>query len=220
MQAAGPSKVVNPLDRGRRQGYGLAASAAVGVPPGAPSAPEVNTTPTDTTALASWTSGDGAEHDVLQWAVAGTSFAAPGEIDPAVSTQEITGLTAHTSYDLRAKSVNAYGESAWATSLALLTTEGPPVWNAGAAIISDGDINIPGEGDTLTADGSDCEYESSLSYQWQIDTGTGWADIGGATASTHGLGGVSSGQKWRCVITGTNSYGSADSTSNETGAAP
>lgn len=195
-------------------------SGASGSPPGEPTSPEVNTTPADNEALVDWTSGTGADHDVLQWAVAGTSFANPNLVEPAVATQTISGLTAHTSYDLRVKSVNAFGESAWATSLAAFTTQGPPLWNAGAAITSDGNINLPGEGDTLTADGSGCQHETSLTYQWQIDTGDGWANVDGATSETLALSGVSSGSKWRCNITGENSYGSAQSISNETGEVP
>lgn len=56
----------------------------------------------------------------------------------------------------------------------------------------------------------------TYTYQWQRDTGGGYANIGGETANTFLLTATDVGATIRCVVTGTNSQGSASANSNAT----
>lgn len=93
-----------------------------------------------------------------------------------------------------------------------------PSWPTGAVITSDGNLEAPSTADTLTADGTACVGNPApdLTFQWQFDNMGVWQNQPGETAATLALGALG-GLALRCVITGTNSEGSADSNSNASG---
>lgn len=66
-------------------------------------------------------------------------------------------------------------------------------------------------GHVLTLVNGTWAYAATFTYQWQRsnDGSTGWANIGGATSTTHTLAGGDEGKFVRCVVTATNVSGSA-----------
>ena len=74
------------------------------------------------------------------------------------------------------------------------------------------------EGQTLTAaSGSWSPSATSATYQWQRDTGSGFADISGATATTYTLVAADVGASIRVHVVATNASGSATGDANARG---
>lgn len=73
-------------------------------------------------------------------------------------------------------------------------------------------------GSTLTCgNGTWTNSPTSYAYQWEADTGAGYADLTGETASTLDTTGMASGDLVRCKVVASNAYGaSAPATSNAT----
>lgn len=89
-----------------------------------------------------------------------------------------------------------------------------PVNSIAPAVSGDAEV-----GATLTTDdGTWTGYPPPVfTYQWQRDTGGGFSDIVGETASTYELGSGDAGADVRCRVTATNSQGAATASSNEIG---
>lgn len=65
------------------------------------------------------------------------------------------------------------------------------------------DVGVWGGADTIT-----------FSYQWQLDSGSGFANITDATSSSYTIQAGDEGSDLRCVVTGTNGDGSDSANSN------
>ncbi|MES1193990.1 MAG: hypothetical protein ABUM26_06660, partial [Solirubrobacterales bacterium] len=90
---------------------------------------------------------------------------------------------------------------------------GPPVVFALPTV-----AGSPVEGRVLTAaSGSWSPSATSVAYQWQRDTGSGFADISGATGTTYILLGSDIDASFRVHVVATNAYGSAQADSAAVG---
>jgi hypothetical protein len=92
-------------------------------------------------------------------------------------------------------------------------TTGPPMSLAVPAV-----AGRPVEGQTLTASsGSWNPSATSVAYQWQRDSGSGFVDITGATSTTYTLVGGDIGASFRVHVVATNAAGSAPADSSAVG---
>lgn len=84
------------------------------------------------------------------------------------------------------------------------------------APVATGDLDI---GDTVSVtDGTWTGNPTpTLTYQWQVSDGEGWADIEGETESSLELIADFVDEDVRCVVTGTNAVGTDSATSNPVG---
>lgn len=116
--------------------------------------------------------------------------------------------------------------------LTLTSTDGPRVFTKPLSITltnvneaPTGAVALAGtaiENGVLTADTStlgDPDGLGTLSYQWQRDTGSGFADIGGATAASYQLGVADVAAQVRVVVSYTDAGGTAESVTS-TASAP
>jgi hypothetical protein len=101
-----------------------------------------------------------------------------------------------------------------ASSAATATVTAVAPTNTAAPAVS----GPPSSGSTLTASAGTWTGAPSYAYQWQRNTGSGWADIAGATSSTYVLAGADVGATVRVQVTATNSAGSATAASAATAA--
>ena len=109
---------------------------------------------------------------------------------------------------------NSHG-SASATSSQTAAVAGLPPANTASPSIS----GTATQGQALSAsNGSWSNSPTSYAYQWRRcdSSGSGCADISGATASSYTLAGADVGSTIRVVVTASNSYGSASATSAQT----
>jgi hypothetical protein len=104
---------------------------------------------------------------------------------------------------------NASGAGPAATSLAAMPiAPGDPVYSSGASI-----SGTTAVGSTLTAATGTWSGSPSYTYQWRRND----VSIGGATSSTYLLGALDEGEFIDVVITGTNAFGSASTTTADVG---
>jgi len=94
----------------------------------------------------------------------------------------------------------------------------PPTFDSTPAILSDGDVTQPITGDIFTASVSvSGTTPITTTYQWQKDTGGGFANIVGATSSTYTVPSGQTGNKYRVVVGISNIVGNDSANSNESG---
>jgi hypothetical protein len=154
------------------------------------------------------------------WNPAGTSYAFQWQRDAGSGFADIAGATA-TSYtpvtaDIGAPlrvtvtATNAFGAATATTTATAAVAADPPV-----------NVTVPVIGGTtkrtftLTASaGSWTPTGNTYTYRWQRDTGSGFADISGATAGSYPLVTADVGARVRVTVTATNPDGSASASSS------
>ena len=119
----------------------------------------------------------------------------------------VTGLTAGTAYTFTVTATNSVGTSAASGASNSITTSSVPV-NTVAPVVS----GTATEEQTLTATTGTWTGTPTYAYRWQ----RAGVDISGATSSTYRLVSADVGSAIRCVVTATNSAGSASANSNAT----
>jgi hypothetical protein len=156
------------------------------------------------------------------WTPAGTTYAYQWQSDAGSGFADIAGATT-SSYTpggtdignpLRVvvTATNLFG-TATATSAATAAVAADPPVNIGTPSIA----GTAKKTFTLTASaGSWTPAGATFTYQWQRDTGSGFANISGATAPTYTLVAADVGYPVRVKVTATNVDGSASATSAQT----
>lgn len=127
------------------------------------------------------------------------------------ATEAYSGATQQAIYDLY-KTTIGQGLNLFPTA---------PNWPSPAVITSNGNLSSPVAGDTLTANGSAAvgNFAPTITYEWEMNVANSAWGYGGSSAQTFV---VPTGLEtaYRCVITATNSGGSAASESNSSGQTP
>jgi len=178
-----------------------------------PGAPTIGTaTPTGfTTANVEYTapSSDGGS-TILSY----TATSSPGSITGTLSqagsgTISVTGLTTGTSYTFTVTATNAVGTGSPSASSNSITTFATPV-NTVAPVVS-GTATVY---QTLSTTNGTWTGTATITftYQWQRNS----VNITSATSSTYTLVAEDVGNPIRCVVIGTNDYGSSSANSNST----
>jgi hypothetical protein len=154
------------------------------------------------------------------WNPAGTTYAFRWQRDSGSGFADIAGATA-TSYapvaaDIGAAlhvlvtATNGFGTTTATTAATAAVVADPPV-NATVPVIG----GTTKRTFTLTASaGGWTPAGSTFAYQWQRDTGSGFADIAGATAGGYPLVAADVGARVRVTVTATNPDGSAAASSS------
>jgi predicted secreted protein len=104
------------------------------------------------------------------------------------------------------------------TATITVSISGDETWEEAAAPVNRLLPSIAGiaqVGQVLTAVPGNWDNSPSFTYQWQVNGGS-WANISGATARTYTPVVGQVGNPIRCIVTGTNSEGSASATSGAT----
>jgi hypothetical protein len=158
------------------------------------------------------------------WNPAGTSYAFQWQRDSGSGFTDISGATA-TGYTPVAADVgaalhvlvtatNGFGTTTATTAATAPVVADPPV-NVTVPVIG----GTARRTSTLTASaGSWTPAGSTFAFQWQRDTGSGFADISGATAGGYPLVTADVGARVRVIVTATNPDGSASAASSPSAA--
>jgi hypothetical protein len=196
--------------------YGSTTATAAGVGPIGVATPVSTSTPTITGTARR---GQPLVASAGAWNPAATSYAFRWQRDTGSGYADISGATS-SSYtpaaaDLAATlrvivtATNAFGTASATTAATAAVAPDPPV-NGGLPIVS----GTAKRSFTLTASaGSWTPAGSTFAYQWQRDTGSGFADIAGATSPGYVLVATDVGATVRVQVRATNADGSATASS-------
>ena len=157
------------------------------------------------------------------WTGAGNTYAFQWQRDPGNGFADIPGATTAnytlTTADLGATvrievtATNADGSVVAVSAASDPVTASPPVQGA-APVVS----GTPRTGQSLaTTPGTWTPAGSTFTYQWQRDTGSGFADIAGATAATYALTSADAGAKVRSRVVASNADGATANFSSAVG---
>ena len=131
---------------------------------------------------------------------------------PVSLTTTLTGLAPRTIYHYRLVAQNSLGTS-YGYDYAL-TTAVPPPANTSLPTVT----GLARQGQTLIAIvGSWTPAQTSFTYQWQRDTGSGFTDVPGAVGYNYLLGSADLNASVRVVVTASNGSGTASATSASVG---
>ncbi len=130
---------------------------------------------------------------------------------PVSFSSTLTGLTPGTTYHYQLVAKNADGTS-YGYDFTLSTTTSTPVSSTPPAI-----TGTVMQGHLLSVSTGTWNPAGSYTYQWQRNTGSGFANIAGATAQTYTPTGADLGAKLDVVVDASNTAGSANASSAAVG---
>lgn len=193
-----------------------ASVATSAVLPAAPNAPTgLTVTPSDQQLTVSWTAptyiGGAALSDYLvQTSTDGSSWTSFSHTASTATNQTVTGLSNGTAYYVRVQAFNgANGD--WVTSSSTSTPYGVPIGTAVPGISGTAKYDQPlsASAGGWTDNGRSI---SATTYQWQVNSGSGWTNIVGATNANYTVGNYV-GANLRVQVTAQNLAGSTTQTS-------
>ena len=131
---------------------------------------------------------------------------------PVTVTDTLSGLAPRTIYHYRLVARNSLGTS-YGFDYALTSAVPPPANTSPPSI-----TGSARQGQTLyTSAGSWTPAQTSFSYQWQRDTGSGFANVVGAVGYNYVLGSADLNASVRVIVTASNGSGTASATSASIG---
>ncbi|MCW2992664.1 MAG: hypothetical protein JWQ18_159, partial [Conexibacter sp.] len=157
------------------------------------------------------------------WSPSATSVAYQWQRDAGSGFADVTGETGTTyillhgdigaSFRVHVVATNAAGSTPIDSAATAAVIAGQPVSTAAPAVTG----GLQGGNVLAVTAGSWYPTAGTYAYQWQRDTGSGFADIAGATAPTHATVPADVTAHIRARVTATNAYGSVTATSAAVG---